>query len=71
MHGNSVRSMIFRVVFFITDIDDDNADYAKIVEDLRALYGKKIAPFHLPVKEDGKFTGYVNVVKMLGRKCTD
>ena len=58
-------------VFFITDIDDDNADYAKIVEDLRALYGKKIAPFHLPVKEDGKFTGSVNVVKMLGRKCTD
>ena len=57
-------------VFFITNIDDDNADYFKIVEDLRALYGKKIAPFHLPVKENGKFTGYVNVVKMLGRKCT-
>ncbi len=57
-------------VFFVTDIDDDNADYAKIVEDLRALYGKKIAPFHLPVKENGKFTGYVNVVKMMGRKCT-
>jgi elongation factor G len=57
-------------VFFVTDIDDDNADYAKIIEDLRALYGKKIAPFHLPVKEDGKFTGYVNVVKMMGRKCT-
>ena len=58
-------------VFFVTDIDDDNADYARIVEDLRALYGKKIAPFHLPVKEDNKFTGYVNVVKMMGRKCTD
>ena len=39
-------------VFFVTDIDDDNADYARIVENLRALYGKKIAPFHLPVKED-------------------
>ena len=51
-------------VFFITDIDDDNADYAKIVEDLRALYGKKIAPFHLPVKEDGKFTGYVKNLKV-------
>ncbi len=58
-------------VFFVTNIDDDNADYAHVIEQLRGLYGKKIAPFHLPVKENGKFTGYVNVVKMLGRKCTD
>ncbi len=58
-------------VFFVTDIEDDNADYMKIIEDLRNLYGKKIAPFHLPVKENGKFTGYVNVVKMMGRRCTD
>lgn len=57
-------------VFFVTDIDDANADYAKIIEDLRGLYGKKIAPFHLPVKENGSFTGYVNVVKMMGRKST-
>jgi len=58
-------------VFFVTGIDDDNADYGRIVEELRELYGKKIAPFHLPVKEDGKFKGYVNVVKMMGRRCTD
>ncbi len=57
-------------VFFVTDIDDSNADYMKIVDDLRGLYGKKIAPFHLPVKKNGSFAGYVNVVKMKGRKCT-
>ena len=37
---------------------------------LRELYGKKIAPFHLPIKEDGKFVGAVNVVKMEGRRFT-
>lgn len=57
-------------IIFVTEIDEDNADYGRIIEQLRDLYGKKIAPFHLPVKVDGKFTGYVNVVKMKGRKST-
>ncbi|MCR4672428.1 MAG: elongation factor G [Lachnospiraceae bacterium] len=57
-------------LFFVTGIDDANADYFSIINDLRDRYGKKIAPFHLPVKEDGKFIGYVNVVKMMGRKAT-
>ncbi len=55
-------------IFFVTNMDDPNADYIKIVEDLKALYGKKIAPFHLPFYEDEKFTGFVNVVKMGARK---
>ena len=57
-------------VFFVTDIDDDNANYFEIIQKLRELYGKEIAPFHLPVKDNGKFAGYVNVVKMMGRKST-
>lgn len=55
---------------FVTDMDDEHADYMKVVEDLRTLYGKKIAPFHLPIKENGKFVGAVNVVKMEGRQFT-
>ena len=53
---------------FVTNMEDEHADYMKVVEDLRALYGKKIAPFHLPIKEDGKFVGAVNLVKMEGRR---
>ena len=53
---------------FVTNMEDEHADYAKVVEDLRALYGKKIAPFHLPIKENGKFVGAVNLVKMEGRR---
>ncbi len=40
----------------------------KVVEDLTELYGKKIAPLHFPIREDGKFVGYVNVVKQVGRR---
>uniref|UniRef100_UPI00286F210B elongation factor G n=1 Tax=Anaerosporobacter sp. TaxID=1872529 RepID=UPI00286F210B len=57
-------------MFFVTDMDDDNASYRQVVEQLTDLYGKKIAPFHLPIRQDEKFVGFVNVVKMKGRKFT-
>lgn len=57
-------------IFFVTDMDDDNASYREVVEKLIDLYGKKIAPFHLPIREKEKFVGYVNVVKMKGRRFT-
>ena len=33
------------------------------VEDLTELYGKRIAPLHMPIRENEKFVGYINVVK--------
>lgn len=58
-------------IFFVTDMDDDHASYRLVIEKLTSLYGKKIAPFHLPIRENEKFVGYVNVVKMKGRRFTD
>jgi elongation factor G len=57
-------------IFFVTDMDDDNASYREVVEKLTNLYGKKIAPFHIPIRENEKFVGFVNVVKMAGRRFT-
>lgn len=57
-------------MFFVTDMDDDHASYREVVEKLQELYGKKIAPFHLPIRENEKFVGFVNVVKMKGRRFT-
>ncbi|MBR0085621.1 MAG: GTP-binding protein, partial [Lachnospiraceae bacterium] len=53
---------------FVTNMDDEHADYKKVIEDLRERYGKKVAPFHFPIKEGNAITGAVNVVKMEGRK---
>ena len=58
-------------MIFVTDMDVDDVSYRKVVEDLTELYGKKIAPLHFPIREDGKFVGYVNVVKQAGRKYID
>lgn len=38
---------------FVTDMDIDEASYRQVVQDLQELYGKKIAPFHLPIRENG------------------
>ncbi|MBE5915399.1 MAG: elongation factor G [Pseudobutyrivibrio ruminis] len=53
---------------FVTDMDIDDASYREIVEELQELYGKKIAPFHLPIRENGEFVGYVNVIQQIGKR---
>ena len=55
-------------MFFITNMDVDNASFRQVVEDLSNLYGKKSAPIHFPIRENEKFVGYVNVVKQAGRR---
>ncbi len=55
-------------IFYVTDMDDDNASFRRTVEALTDLYGRKIAPFQIPVREEGEFVGFVNVVKMGGRR---
>ena len=58
-------------MFFVTEMDIDDVSYRQVVEDLTEMYGKKIAPIHMPIREDGKFVGYVNIVKQAGRKYID
>lgn len=57
-------------IIFVTDMDVDNASFREVVEQLIEQYGKKIAPFHVPIRENEKFVGFVNVVKMAGRRFT-
>lgn len=57
-------------MFYVSDMDLDNASFREVVEDLTARYGKKIAPLFQPIRENEKFVGYVNVVKMGGRRFT-
>ena len=58
-------------IIFVTDMDDDNASFRQVVENLQETYGNRIAPFHTPIRENEKFIGFVNVVKMAGRKFTN
>ncbi len=53
---------------YVTNMDVDNASFRQVVEDMTNTYGKKMAPFHLPIREDEKFVGYVNVVSETGNR---
>lgn len=55
-------------IIFVTEMDVDDVSYRNVVEQLTELYGKRIAPLHFPIREGGKFVGYVNVVKKAGRR---
>ena len=57
-------------LFFVTNMDDDKASYRELILKLDAKFGRKVAPFHLPIREKEHFVGYVNVVKMKGRRYT-
>lgn len=51
---------------YVADMDVDQASYRQVVEELTGMYGKKIAPFHLPIRENEKFVGYINVIQEAG-----
>ena len=53
-------------MFWVTDMDIDDVSYRQVIENLVAEYGKKIAPFNLPIRENGKYVGYVNVIQEKG-----
>ena len=55
-------------MIFVTDMDAEHVDYRTVVEQLQDLFGKKIAPVYMPIRENEKFTGYVNIIKNAGRR---
>lgn len=53
---------------FVNKIDSEKANYSKILTELRKIYGKKIAPFHIPWGMGENFKGHINVVDMFARE---
>ena len=49
-------------ILYVTDMDLNDVDYHKIVDELRDLYGNKITPMSLPIR-DGGFKGFVSVIR--------
>ncbi|MCR5626647.1 MAG: GTP-binding protein, partial [Lachnospiraceae bacterium] len=58
-------------MIYVTNMDIDNASFKNVLEDLTERFGKKIAPFHFPIRENEKFVGYVNVVAEKAYKWDD
>jgi len=55
-------------MIFINNMDDENVDFDALIDSLTDKFGKSVAPLQVPIKEGGKFVGYVNAIKRVGRK---
>ncbi|HHW31301.1 MAG TPA: elongation factor G [Clostridiaceae bacterium] len=55
-------------MFFISKIDEENANFDEAFNQLVEKYGNKVIAFQLPIMEGGKFTGVVDIVNMNAKK---
>lgn len=65
----AARSM--PMIFFITKLDEENADYAKTMSAIRTRYGKHVCPITFPMMKDGEMVGYVDLIEMKGKKIVN
>ncbi|MCL2499743.1 MAG: elongation factor G [Defluviitaleaceae bacterium] len=47
-------------IIFVNGMDDEHADYYRVISEMRAQLGNSIVPIMLPFKEGGKIAGYVD-----------
>ncbi len=55
-------------MFFVNGMDDENQDFYKVLDQLVSTFGKNVVAFQIPITENGKFLGYVNLVSMTAKK---
>ena len=55
-------------VIFLNGMDDEHADFGRVVDDMRSKFGHGVAPLMLPLKEGGKLVGYVDTLTGKGHK---
>lgn len=49
-------------IIFVNGMDDEHADFNKVVADMKARLGSSVAPLQLPIVENGKLAGYVDTL---------
>ena len=52
------------VIFLVNQLDSENCDYEKILEELQSIYGPKVVPVQYPVKTGPDFNSLIDVILM-------
>ncbi len=58
-------------MFVITKIDEQNADFYKVLADLKTAFGPSVCPIVVPYDIDESTKGYVNLIEMKAYKYND
>lgn len=56
------------VAFFVNKMDDEHANFTNVLSALKDKFGTAIAPFQVPIKDNGKLLGFVDIIKMKAYK---
>lgn len=52
---------------YVSKLDEENADFYQVVDELREKFGVSICPIVIPIKEGNKVTGYVEVISSIAK----
>ena len=55
-------------IVFVNKVDSSSAKFSETIQQVKDAFGTSVAPLQLPIKVDDKFIGFVDIVKMKGRK---
>lgn len=50
-------------IFFVNKMDEENADFDTVLQDLRNRFGSSVIPFEMPIVENGKVVGSINILR--------
>ena len=50
-------------MIYLTEMDNADVNFGELIEKFQDLFGSKVVPFQVPIRDGGKFTGYADVVK--------
>jgi len=51
-------------MFVVTKLDEENADFYKVLAELKTVFGPSVCPVVVPTVRDGKIVSYVNLIEM-------
>lgn len=55
-------------MIFVSKMDEENANFFTVLDQSIETFGKGVVAFELPIIEDGKFTGYVDIIDIKAYK---
>lgn len=55
-------------MIFVNKMDEENANFFQVLDQLVEIFGKGVIAFQLPILEGEKFVGFVDVMNMIAKK---
>lgn len=49
-------------IFFVNKMDEENVSFHKVLEELREFFGNSVIAFEIPIREDDKVIGSINLL---------